>query len=205
MDLGLSRPRSAALLLASGALLLGALHWARSAPGSAPDAFTAGLQTGAAWLLVGCAGWLVAVSAALLAEAVAGRRRAPRWCTAPQILRRWVTITSGVALSVGLAAPALAGSSPGADLPSVDGLQLPVRASGESATGAAPHGPAPVIHEVRAGDSLWRIARDRTTTADDGDVASLVARIHHLNHDVIGPDPDILRPGQRLVLPEEVR
>lgn len=62
---------------------------------------------------------------------------------------------------------------------------------------------------VQPGDSLWAIAC-RTLTdrigaaAADEDVDHLWKIIYRANRDLIGPEPDLIFPGQQLVLPEEV-
>jgi nucleoid-associated protein YgaU len=57
------------------------------------------------------------------------------------------------------------------------------------------------VHVVQAGDTLWAIADARLHRAAPAEVARLVARIHRANRDVIGADPDLIEPGQRLALP----
>ena len=55
---------------------------------------------------------------------------------------------------------------------------------------------------VRRGDSLWDIAaRHLGPDASAAEVAVEWPRWHHANRDVIGADPDLLIPGQRLVPP----
>jgi nucleoid-associated protein YgaU len=55
---------------------------------------------------------------------------------------------------------------------------------------------------VRRGDSLWDIAaRHLGPDASAADVAVEWPSWHHANRDVIGADPDLLIPGQRLVPP----
>jgi nucleoid-associated protein YgaU len=60
-------------------------------------------------------------------------------------------------------------------------------------------------HVVVAGDCLWRIAESRLleTGSDptDAAVARAVDRWWRTNADVIGPDPDLIRPGQVLLPP----
>jgi nucleoid-associated protein YgaU len=55
---------------------------------------------------------------------------------------------------------------------------------------------------VRPGDSLWSLA---TRDLPAGSPAPLVAErwhaIYAANRSLIGPDPDVLVPGQRLRLP----
>src|SRR5690606_21652028 len=57
-------------------------------------------------------------------------------------------------------------------------------------------------HVVREGDTLWSLATDVLAGADatSPDVAATVARIHRANRSVIGADPDLIVPGQRLTL-----
>lgn len=58
---------------------------------------------------------------------------------------------------------------------------------------------------VRPGDSLWRIAAASLgPDARDVDIATATARWHRANQEVIGDDPDLLLPGQRLVAPKDV-
>ena len=55
---------------------------------------------------------------------------------------------------------------------------------------------APRTHVVETGESLWSIAGEFTdSTADQ---AELVAAIHAENRAIIGADPDLIMPGQRL-------
>ena len=71
----------------------------------------------------------------------------------------------------------------------------------ETADGAAPRS-EPIV--VRPGDTLWRLAAVRLPArAHDAQVAALVAALHRRNRSVIGPDADVIRPGQRLVLPRQ--
>lgn len=69
---------------------------------------------------------------------------------------------------------------------------------------AAPHAEQAVADElvVRSGDSLWDIAaRHLGPQASAAEVAAEWPRWHAANREVIGPDPDLLLPGQRLVPP----
>jgi hypothetical protein len=60
-------------------------------------------------------------------------------------------------------------------------------------------------HTVVEGEWLWRIARGvfAAEGADPtpGALQRYVAALHSVNHEVIGPDPDLLRPGMVLVIP----
>ncbi len=75
-------------------------------------------------------------------------------------------------------------------------LPLPNRPLGE------PTAPASRVLVVRPGDTLWALAsRQLPPHASDARVASAVRRWHAVNRAVIGPDPDLIRPGQRLRAP----
>ena len=55
---------------------------------------------------------------------------------------------------------------------------------------------------VRRGDTLWDIAaRHLGPSASAAEVAGEWPRWHEANTTVIGPDPDLLLPGQRLLPP----
>lgn len=58
-------------------------------------------------------------------------------------------------------------------------------------------GPAAAgTYTVRSGDSLWSIALAHAE--DSSTAAALVREIHADNRDTIGPDPNLIMPGQRL-------
>ncbi|WP_375002831.1 LysM peptidoglycan-binding domain-containing protein [Aeromicrobium sp. CTD01-1L150] len=88
----------------------------------------------------------------------------------------------------------------------LDGLQLPERTTVVTDT-AASRAPAPSARPttitVRAGDSLWSLSRSALGTgASDAALAHHVRQLYRANRDVIGADPDVVHPGQRLRLPE---
>lgn len=58
-------------------------------------------------------------------------------------------------------------------------------------------------HRVQAGETLWSIAAETLDTRDMRRIARYWPRIHKANRSVIGPNPDLIRPGQRLRLPSE--
>ncbi len=159
------------------------------------------LATGARWLLVLCACWaVVLVLAATLEVLSRGRLAATSWVGTPPPLRRFLLAALGLALA---GVPGVAGAtanSPG-------GLRLPVP---QRPTGVLLHRvvrlPVPDqaarVVVVGPGDSLWHLATGLLgRRAPYADVAALVERLHHRNRGVIGPDADLLRPGQRLVVP----
>jgi len=58
--------------------------------------------------------------------------------------------------------------------------------------------------EVQPGDTLWRLSQQRARgAATDQDIARLVARTYRANREVIGADPDLILPGQRLQIPRQ--
>ncbi|CAN5652229.1 hypothetical protein BH24ACT26_BH24ACT26_06940 [soil metagenome] len=58
-------------------------------------------------------------------------------------------------------------------------------------------------HVVAPGESLWSIASHLLGTDDAARIARLWPRIYELNRSVIGDDPDLVLPGQRLEVPDE--
>jgi len=84
----------------------------------------------------------------------------------------------------------------------VDGLRLPDR---PLVAGAEPAAKQSAV-AVRSGDTLWAIARARLGPgADAAATAHEVVRWHAANRDVIGDDPDLIHPGQRLDPPSKDR
>ena len=84
----------------------------------------------------------------------------------------------------------------------VDGLRLPDR---PLVGGAEPVAEQPKV-VVQSGDTLWAIARARLgPSADFADTAHAVDRWHAANREVIGDDPDLIHPGQRLDPPSKDR
>lgn len=58
---------------------------------------------------------------------------------------------------------------------------------------------------VTSGDSLWTIAADRIRRPTVNRVAAAWPHWWHTNRLVVGPDPNLIRPGQRLRPPAPVR
>jgi nucleoid-associated protein YgaU len=58
-------------------------------------------------------------------------------------------------------------------------------------------------HVVERGETLWSIAADALGTDELHRIARYWPRIHRLNREVIGSDPNMIFPGQVLSLPEE--
>ncbi|GAB6983932.1 LysM peptidoglycan-binding domain-containing protein [Nocardioides pyridinolyticus] len=133
--------------------------------------------------------WLWVVATAVAVEARHGRARVP----APAAVRRVLLAACGVAVVAGLATPA--GAAPRGDVPqtavtvvadALAGLPLPDRPHG--------HAAAPRV-TVRPGDTLWGLAEHHLGSGDRW------PEIYALNRAVVGADPDVIQPAQRLRLP----
>ncbi|MEC9051618.1 MAG: hypothetical protein VX747_04100 [Actinomycetota bacterium] len=148
----------------------------------------------------------------------AAEQRPPRVAGVPAPVRRLVLRACGVAVAGGLAgglALSPAGATPGSlerDRPSTPATS--VAPSSPPTTAPTPtHATAPVSASVpedrrvvRPGDSLWRIAEAELLRHHDheptvAEVAAYWPRIHAANRALVGPDPDLVRPGVPLVLP----
>jgi nucleoid-associated protein YgaU len=148
----------------------------------------------------------------------------------PLPLRRALLLLCGAALTSGLAAPALAGGAvptgSSASAARVAGLRLPERVAVAPAGHPAPTAhPAPAPRPVAAspsavagtvaasadseativvgrGDTLWDLAAEQLGAhPSEEETAAAWPALYALNRDLIGPDPDLIEPGQRLVLP----
>lgn len=110
--------------------------------------------------------------------------------------------------------PATAQDSP-VDPAELDGLSLPDRPSSmvppvepgsapvPSTAPTTPRGDDATV-EVRPGDSLWSIATTHApTSTPTHDLGAATRRWFDTNRDVIGDDPDLIHPGQRLTVPTE--
>lgn len=166
----------------------------------------------------GCVGWLWLLVTLVVHEALRGRRRGSG---VPAVVRRLVLAACGLSLAGGLLAPAHAADGDPVVQPAARllvGLPVPDRMTTAQWLGAMtrrasrvhaaaagsdrePHPPRSIL--VRPGDSLWAIAeRSLPAGADAAAIDRHWRRIYHVNRPLIGPDPDLLRPGQRLRLPD---
>ncbi len=161
-----------------------------------------------------CVVWLWAVGSVAVAEGLTGRFPA-RVAGCPLALRRLVLASCGAVVTAGLIAPAHAGQI-GVDDPGerprthvLSGLPLPERPS--AAPDRPPARPAaaprPVEREVvvRAGDTLWSLAEATVPAArrTPATIAARVRTIYAANRDLIGADPDLIHPHQRLRVPPQ--
>lgn len=210
---------------------VGSTIWCLRGELAPPDAPTdpAALLTCGAALALGCCGlWFWGVTTVVVVEVLRDRPGAgPAFKGCPAGVRRVLLAGCGVALVGGLAAPVQASDQPIGSRPAVSlsGLALPERAvtptrptapgpaapaTGLSATkpvastAIAARPPAPTDLVVAPGDTLWGLAATALPAgSDDARIARLCAAIHLANRAVIGADPDLIRPGQRLVLPSQ--
>lgn len=173
-----------------------------------PEPFDLLLIRACEWALLGCVIWLWILTTAVVAEAIrahwrgeAGGARLPG---TPAVLRRVVLAACGVAVVTGLAGlagPTMAG---GVQPSSIVARHLPAHPTPRLGPLPFPSLPGTTsqVVMVHPGDSLWTIAARRLGA---GAPASAVAaewhRIYTLNRAVIGDDPALIEPGQRLVMP----
>jgi len=162
------------------------------------------LTGGAAVALQLCSLWVLLVTAAGVVEAFtavrAPRPRGVRTLLGPVVLRRLVALACGTALgSAAVVGPVAAdpGEHP------LRGLPLPDRTHATAADGSSTRHaarPAPAAHVVvRPGDSLWRLAeRGLAPGADTQDVDRRWRALYRANRAVLGPDPDLIHPGDVL-------
>lgn len=165
--------------------------------------------------LLACAGWASMVTWVVALDAARGRSRARRGI--PTRLRHLVLGACGVAIVGGvtgsLTAPSYAGSADDGRESVLAGLPLPDRATAvmhvsrvvaEAAHRAErPSGrPASPVVEVRPGDTLWELAvADLPEAADAAAISARWQELYDANRAVIGPDPDLILPGQQLRMP----
>jgi nucleoid-associated protein YgaU len=111
----------------------------------------------------------------------------------PRGVRRLALAACGVVLATALTGPAHADTDGSRPEP-LARLPLPERAEGP----ARPHHDLVV---VRRGDTLWKLAeRTLPAWATDPEVVARWHDVYRRNRGVIGPDPDLIRPGQVLSL-----
>lgn len=189
---------------AATAAAFAALRWAGGTQ-LPPDDPTAYLCRAVLLAAYACVAWLagsVVLGVAATAPGLLGRlSSAAAAAVTPAVLRRAVATAVGVALVGAPAGAAVAhpsGPVPHISVPVLDRVPtLPAPVATPS-----PPRPARTAVVVRAGDSLWRIAARRLgPAATPGRVARDWPRWYAANRTVIGPDPDLLRIGERLEPP----
>jgi nucleoid-associated protein YgaU len=175
-------------------------------------------------IVVGCA-WAAWLAAGYLCLAVAATAvsaaRSRRWLgrLAPPLIRRAVESAVSVGLLAAIVGPTVAAAAPPREPatvtsprhppgPALDwpglSLLLPSPPVSHRPLSAEPRGRAPVV--VRAGDTLWAIAaRQLGPTATTREVAASWPRWYAANRQLIGADPALIRPGERLTPPPAPR
>ena len=173
------------------------------------------LVTGCTLAGLACTVWLWGLVTLVVAEALQGR---PARAGVPAVVRRVVLAACGLSLAGAFIAPAQADrdapppESGSAAEALVVGLPVPDRATTTTewlgtVAGSRPAREAPPAEtrdavRVEPGDTLWGLAGatlPADATADEID--RRWRAIYRANRDTIGADPDLIRPGQRLVLP----
>ena len=162
--------------------------------GSFDDAFV-GLCSAALLLTLG---WAWAVTTVTVVRLVSGRAASTRG----GVVRGLVLVACGVAVvGSGGQAHAEGGTASG-----LHGLPYPDRPAAATSSAPAPEARMPAAADmpitsvvVRAGDSLWRIAA--RTAAPGEPVDARWRGLLAANRAQLGDDPDLILPGQRIVLP----
>lgn len=171
------------------------------------------LVTGAAVVAAGCVTWLWVLVTLVVADALSGR---PARAGVPAAVRRVVLTACGLSLAGALTVPAHADPDPpppepgGATQALLVGLPLPDRTTTTAEWIGAldvpqtsvPEDTPPEDVRVEPGDTLWSIARGSLpSSATDHEIDRRWRAIYRANLDAVGADPDLIRPGQRLLLP----
>ncbi len=192
---------SVLVLLVRGPSVEGTL--ARLEAASFPTALTSLLEL----VLLAVAAW---AAVALGLGLVGGRATVVAARLLPRAVRGALVAGVVTTLSVGTAhATASPSPDPRPAATTLDGLVLPDRPTSgvhDAPPTGPPTRPAPDADTVvvAPGDSLWSIAASHAgPRASVADVASSTERWYRENRDVVGPDPDLLQPGQRLTAPRE--
>jgi hypothetical protein len=206
----------------TAALVVGWLLRAAAHSGAAGD-FADLLVTGCAVVGAVGLGWLWVLVSLVVVDAVGGR---PERAAVPAVVRRLVLAACGLTLAGGLSSPAHAAPAdreaprPGPAATTTAllvGLPLPDRTTTTTqwVSSVADHAPAATSEApqerpdhgsvvVRPGDTLWDLALDSLPAdASTAEVDRRWREIYRANRDAVGVDPDLIRPGQRLLLPSE--
>jgi hypothetical protein len=198
MDLGtqVAHGRCAVVWCAATLGATGLVAWSLPAALTGPgDSFDVALVWGCAVAVAAATCWLWVVATVVTTDALRGLVRVRRGIPAP--VRTALLALGGAAIVGGLASPVVAAGQGPADPLVLAGLRLPERIAVGPAALGPDASPAVVAVRVAPGDTLWDIAARRL-----GAGASWPA-IYALNRDLIGPDPGVITPGQRLALPSD--
>jgi len=204
--------------MAAGAVVLRALTgpW-QSAVATLADAAAVSATSGPEHVVLAAAGllaWAVWAWGALgllltAASAAPGAAGALARVLSRLVLPTSLRTASGLALGVGLVVAAPTASAAPVTAPAT--ASVPDWPTDDASSGPAlpdwPNAPDRGEHVVEPGECLWQIAEHRLEAAGASptaaDVASAVDRWWSANADVIGPDPDLIHPGQVLLPPAD--
>ncbi len=157
-------------------------------------------------VVIGCVVWAWLALTVAVAEAWRGSHPSPRrpWLL-PLGVRRVVLTACGVALATAVTTPAQADAGhpprPRDAAALLSGLPLPDRAVAPPHTRSAP---TPRTYVVSPGDSLWSIAAgDLPPGSSDEEITRRWHAIYAANRRQLGPDPNVIVPGQQLQLPRK--
>ncbi|MET0953497.1 MAG: LysM peptidoglycan-binding domain-containing protein [Aeromicrobium sp.] len=208
----LTRSGWALAALATAIVLLLLPETASLARDARGDDFPRAARALVALLLLALAVWIMLIVGLGAAIGSPGLVRA----VTPRLARRALFVGAAGALAV---SPVHADRGVAPVEHTVDGLPLPDRPTTGSTAGElvpsrpAPTAPAVMRHSpalryparpvvVRDGDTLWAIAeRSLPPGSSTTDIARATARWHAANRAVIGDDPDLIFPHQRLTPP----
>jgi nucleoid-associated protein YgaU len=184
------RAAAAAAVTVAGAALL---WWARPAALTAatPDAAVVRFAAWAAWATAGYLAVGFVTLAAVRLRGADGAVAAAVAAAVPRCVRRAAELLVGG----GLAATVVVGAAPSAL--AEDGGHNPQPAISALDWAHAVRHPSAVV--VRPGDSLWRIAaRSLRPRSSAPAIAAAWPTWWAANRSVVGPDPNLIVPGQRL-------
>lgn len=117
----------------------------------------------------------------------------------PGVVRRATAVVLGIGVPMSVLLPPAPASARTVEPASIDrgpATQDPATASDRKAA-------QPAVVVVAPGDTLWDIARRHLPSgATPADIARAWPRWYAENRAAIGPDPDLIRPGTRLRVPD---
>lgn len=170
--------------------------------------FDRSLAAAATLLLVGLSTWSLACMTLSLAADRAVVIAVLAHLITPSFLRRALFLGAAGAFAIGPIA-AVSDTGRGAETPapsvtsqSLDGLRLPDRPLGaDAAASSVPEAGSRVV-QVNRGDTLWSIASHHLGPGSSAsEIKFAVENWYVANRQLIGPDPNLIFPGQQLTPP----
>ncbi|HET7385247.1 MAG TPA: hypothetical protein VFJ19_01130 [Nocardioidaceae bacterium] len=200
--------------------LAGPVTGIRAGQGLAELPFDAALAAMCALAVLGCWIWLVLITLLTAVETTArvitGRSPLPSTIgLCPALVRPLlgrallaalgVSVVASVAIAPANADGAGTGHAPAATTQgALTGLPLPDRTTGRPAAVPVARRSSSIV-VVRRGDCLWALTARRLPDASEPVIDRGWRRLYAANRARIGPDPDLIVPGTRLVLPRDLR